>query len=280
MIKNKVTMTQGERFDYSTIDVEQLRTLPVLPDWLKKNPHARTVISVSPAYHHDCPPGHPKALRYRPENWRSSVAPIWIIPDPENLADCKVEYRKNERYTPRVDWGSQEAAEHNRYYVVNRWDYKKLWRPLPWSDLRMQCWECRCYMTFGKQYQKEKNGEVWLKYREMKVWEPKIDENWKESYKAQVWADYHTRKAADDAEWEALKAEWVKPEWNLAVRHIRKWFPEYQPNLALIERPKNSPAYEATCDPYNWFYRYRSLEDEHADPIWRAENKADKWLAE
>lgn len=277
MTKDEDKMRQGERFDYSSIDVEYLRTLPLLPEWLSRNHHATTTIDLSPAYHNDQPPGHPKVLRYRPENWRSNVGPVWVMPDPDNYAYCKVTYLKRHGYAPEAYWGGEEQqrkAEHNRYYVLSGADYKKLWKPLPWDDLRMQCWECHCYMTFGSQYKNEK-GETWLKYREMKVWKPTIDEHWTEAYKAQVWADYYVRKAKDEEEWQALLSEWVRPERNLAVLHIRKWFPGYQPNLALIENPKNSPAYEATCDPYNWFYRYRSLQDEQSDPIWRREHKVD-----
>jgi hypothetical protein len=285
-IKDRKTLRQGDRFDYGSIDLDYLRALPLLPEWLRKNPHSRTEIKWEPVGHNNEPPGHPKVLRYKPENWRSNITPIYVIADPLNWTDTTVEYTKENKFLPRGDynhatgkWNGKvgEKELFNKYYVLSPTDYKRLWKaPLPWTHPRMQAWECDVYYHFGGQYRKD-DGSTFENWYISKVYEPRIDPRWKDEVIAEEWAKYHLAKAKEDQERAELKAQYVKPEKNRAYLHIKRWFKDYEPNLALIEDPKNGPGWDL-IEPYRWFYLYATLEDMYSDPIWRSLHHADKWL--
>lgn len=282
MIKDIDTMKQGERFDYVSIDVDYLRTLELLPNWLKRNPHARTIIKHHPASHNNQPPGHPKVLRYKPDNWRSNIPPVYVLPDPENFSWVDVEYEKSKKYIPDGDFNSvtrehdDYRTRYNKYYVLTPPDYRKLWIPLSWDNPRMQVWEADTYYYYGQMYKKD-DGETFHDYYISKVYKPLIDQDWKETVIARKWAEYHLAKFFEERSIKQEREKYVHPERNLAVLHIRKWFKDYQPNMTLIKDPKNSSAWDL-IEPYRWYYLYASPEDMYNDPIWRVRHNADKWL--
>lgn len=276
-MKDEKTMKVGERFSYDGIDVQELRNLPKLPEWLRQNKRARARILYDPTYIGDVPPGHPRSLCYRPENWKGDTD-FFVIPDPENIAYASIEYGREKKYEPELWLGGKEVLD-NRYYVVSSWNFKKLWKPLPWNSLRMQCWEVSRYAHLWHQYLAHDNKEMFshpmpdYKSQVKKVYPPKIDEHWKDEYIAQVMAEYEVAKAVKQSERQAeleehaqYASKYATPERHMAVREIRKFFREYQPRLDLIENPQASSVY-GLIGGHSWFYRYASPEDYENDPL-------------
>jgi hypothetical protein len=257
-----------DRFDYRTLDLEYLRTRELLPDWLRRNKRARGIMNsyVYDFGSSDAPAGHPYHFLEHPRSWTGELG-ISVIADPDNYARAQVEYAKEDRY--RTDPDHPWMAE-NHYYVVTLSDIRKLWQPLPWSSLRMQAWEMMQYIHWGHLYLGHDQEPFFYPPTRMdsRVYTPKIDEHWKDEYIAQVWAEYYLAKAAERAQQEQYAARWALPERHMAVRHIRRWYKDYQMNEALLADPHSSPAY-AFIGHSHWHTRYTSPDAMQADPIER-----------
>lgn len=266
------TLRQGDRFSYESVDVEMLRTLPQLPEWLKQNKRARANMRWTPlSQDNDVPPGHPKRLLYQPENYTGKVEGVYVIPDPDNFAWGEVRYEKEHGYEPIFD---HPGDTPNRYYVIYKGAKKKLWKPLPWSHLRMQVWEADMYSWHRHCYMghDEKTFFHPMLSTDRKVFSPKIDPHWKEEYIATVQAEYILAKAAEENEHNQYAAQWATPERHLGVMALRKYFPSYQPRLDLIADPKSHPAC-SWIEPYRWYKLYDSRAAMESDPIFQLQHK-------
>jgi hypothetical protein len=275
-MKNKEydSLREYERFDFSTIDVDYLRTLPVLQNWLLTHPHATTVVNNDPVGHDEAPPGYPTHYRRKLE-YRNGT--IYVIPDPLNFSSVIVEYLKKNKYIPEVSYNFctheyDERSRYNKYYVVCQSDCKKMFKPLPFDCLRMELWECDTYYWYSG-YKAFNGIFTWPKTKwDDKVPHPDIDSRWKEEIIAEKMAEYHLAKSAQESEWNQQFKMWVRPDNHMAVHFIRKFFPDYQPNEKLIKNYKDSSAWEY-IEPYRWYYTYATLDDQYADPHFRINHK-------
>jgi hypothetical protein len=275
-MKDLKTLTVGQRVSYETINVVYLRTLPLLPDWLKKEKRARAEVKYADyATTRDVRPGHPRLFLQKPKTWTGDLKGAVVIADPDNLAYSFITYTKEKGYIPEVSLSEPEAA-HNRYYVVYQGFYKHLWKPLPWEHLRMQLWELDMYV-YHSQYLGHNDqlfspgiSEYDLIHR--RIYQPKIDPHWKEEYKAEVQQEYELARTAAISEAQQYKARWATPERHEAVSMIRKLYPDYQPNLDLITDYHKSPVYPQRY-PDRWFYHYATPEDLTEDPIYAIQHK-------
>lgn len=272
-MKDLDTMTVGERFSYETVDVEALRQHQPLPEWLKKNKRVRARVGWSEGFGdaEDLPPGHPSYFAITPQNWRGDVEGLRVIPDPDNLAFTWAEYNKENNYALEV---SDKAAKNNRYYVVTPGERRKLWRPLPWNHQRMQVWEVDMYQWHsqyighdGKPFSHPMSAYM------KRATKPQIDDRWRQEIIDEMLRDYEVTKAAEEAQIAQYAAQWATPERHQAVIKIRKYFPDYQPCLDLIENVRRSPVYPL-IEPYRWYKRYASLQDLEDDPILAIGRKA------
>lgn len=197
--------------DYSTIDLDLLRSLPVL--------------------------GPGKTLQEGSGNGCSGDAPGY----PTYFTRCVYDHRGDEpRHGARkvitfdgVDYVVEHAAHSFDQYAAL---LRRLWLPLPLSHERCQHWLLSTYRHFRHCYTDDK-----IVIYPVQQWQKRHythDPRWKDEFidrhKAEV--DAHNR------ELEEKLAAIARPETHTAVVQIRKFYPEHEPNLAWIDRPPEPSA--------------------------------------
>jgi hypothetical protein len=220
--------------DYSTIKIEQLRTLP----WyrLPKGNHLQD--DPGNGCHGDAP-GYPTYFTRSVYNARGDElrnGPFLVITDPD---------------------------EQERHYVVDGIDLQTLWIPLPLGHPRVALWEQAQYIHFHRCY--EEPQEIEGGKPETLIWPPdayhlkqqnitaaftfmysinidgfytdgtikyKITWNWKGGYDS----SYTMKRRA--TEYLETKDRFATAENHLAVRAIQRFYPDYHPNVnAIVKSP-------------------------------------------
>jgi hypothetical protein len=186
--------------DFSTIDIEKLTSLP---QWIPVN---GTTIQKEPG--NGCsgnPPGHPTYFTRNIYNFLGN-----------NLQDQKM-----------------VIYYCDKYYIVGKKVLHALWKPLPLDHERTKLWISCTYKHYKNCYNKF-NGDIIIfpvPYYKLKKYN--YDERWKEEFIK------HHCKEIDEFNNNIIKEneKVAIPENHSAVRFIRKFYPEYQPDLELIKNP-------------------------------------------
>lgn len=264
-------MTNADRFDYSTIDVDRLRQHTTLTDWLKQNKRARGHMRPhdGTSSYDRFPPGHPIHFTQQVQHYTGTIDDLLVIADPNNRALVYPHYDKENRYQQRFEEGALL-----RYYVVGQLGWKALWRPLPLEHPRVQIWMYDIFLDYGREFL-EHDHKTFFSYPPFprsSVHEPKIDPHWKESYIAQVRAQYHLDYTAEQAEIEMHARRYATFERNRAVSLVRKFFPQYS-DPALFDAARantlsqRSELHELT--PRRWHPLYASKFAQARDAVFQ-----------
>lgn len=201
--------------DFSTIDLEKLYRLPVY----KKPPTYRYQQSVGNSCLND-PPGYPTyftRMVFTMHGSSPSRGVTMIITGPDGR-----------------DYVVRKAGEDAEY----RDRIHSLWKPLPLDHERTRLWIGEMYRYFHRCYVDPSKGDGWEArfifpvpdYMLKKfVDDPRFSEEWRVQAKAEV--------ERFNAELIEYYRKLATPENHAAVRWIRKFYQEYQPEPDLIENP-------------------------------------------
>lgn len=208
--------------DYSTIDLEVLRSLPVY----KRAPTYRIDNSPGAACYGD-PPGYPTYfLRYvwTPYGNHPRGGAVLVISDPERIGAYgePVQYAVVKGYDDYLnDWTKKPI-------------FRKLWKPVPMDSLRFKLWERGRYIHFSSCIHDESVGKI-NGYARCGV-----------DFRVSVFAvrEYETYANYEGNEQTALvrKKLYCDAKQHLqnhaAVYDIREFYPEYQVNVEwAVYRP-------------------------------------------
>lgn len=242
-------MSFSPAFDYSTLDMEKIEKLPK--------------IKLAPSYHfqrepgNGCyldPPGYPSYFTrsiytlHGNQPSRGDVMELvghsvekadWV--DSLTLFGRVITFKRPEN----LDW---EAFIELRQKFFN-----SIYKPLPFEHPRVQEWVKDLWMHFRHCYvddskkRNERDRTVIFPTPSYRLKTPHIDARWKEEY-----IEAAKREAE---EWNKMVIERdaiiAKPENHQAVRHIREFYPEYQPPAEWLD-----PAFRMEAHPGDWWERH------------------------
>lgn len=198
--------------DFSTINLEKLYSLPVH----KKPPTYRYDECSGVACFMD-PPGYPSYFvrhvwtQYGNFPGRGAVS---VIIGPDGKAYI-------------VQTRDTETSEYEALL-------RELWVPLPLDHERTRMWIREAYRYFYKSYVHHETGNTFIYpvpgYM-LKVFndDPRFSDEWRQKEKEAV--------ERYNAEIQEYYRKLATPENHMAVRRIRKFYPDYQPEIDLIENP-------------------------------------------
>lgn len=207
--------------DYSTFNADAMRALPEL--------QLRPGCRVSPGLGSGCfmdAPGFPSYFVQHVYTTRGD--------SPSRGAVAVIKFEGVYRVIETAENWPKEGEAHERM--------RKLWQPLPLDHERVRLWILTCYSYFGTCYADAERPEYGrpgtLIYprpyykRETFRDDPRFSDAWREAEQARV---------AEVNRFEDERAARVAiPENHRAVLAIREFYPDYQPELDLIENRPNA----------------------------------------
>ena len=203
-----------EYYDNSTLDLDAIRKLPVYEGSLVRRCHVTS----------DYPPGHPTYFM-QDICGSSTVTVIITAPGVEGSRVITV-------FEYNIEFGKDEFDK-----LVS-----SLWKPLPLDNPRVRMWVRGEYRYFGSCYNKDKSPET------------RRDFHWPipaYELKASRFTGEPGQKDKDD--YIEVRRPHAIPENHRAVLNIRKFYPDYEPDLELIENP---PSEGPVGYDLRWWKRY------------------------
>ncbi len=217
------------KFDESTINKDELNKLPIYESTpsrhLQEDPGNGCFLDA---------PGYPTYFTRSVYTQRGDT--------PENGAQMVILGHVIEHSD---DWKGVKGWEE--YSKIRDQKLRRLWNPLPLNHPRVRAWKIAMYNHLKHCYYdaeaKESDKTLIYPVPDYKlksfIDDPRFSEEWKAKEKAAI--EQMNKEIIEHAKKIAI------PENHQAVRSIRKFYPEYEPELDLIENPPRSEG--------NWYER-------------------------
>lgn len=215
--------------DFSTINLDVLRSLPqykIPPSYHLQKDSGNGCYGDAPGY-----PTYFTRSVYDKDGNNPSRGPYWVITFEDVVAGGRVHYVTSSEWAPGDTWEKCHARQEALF--------RRLWLPLPLDHERVKLWIAETYRHHATCYyddsKPERDNDHTLiypvpSYKLAKfVDDERFSDDWRTKAKAEIEARNHEiiRYAGNVA----------VPENHSAVRIIRRFYPEHQPDLDLIAHP-------------------------------------------